>query len=1356
MKTKTTKITGIFLTLLMLVIMIGALSLTADAADGLTVTVDSAIAYGTVTASPTSAAAGDTVTLTVTPDDGYSLVPGTLKVSYGASEIKLTPDASGTCIFTMPGANATVSARFGIPNGEVYYINDSENGVTRILGNGAVSAGSWQNIIMSNVVIEEGVTTIDASAFRGLSSLESITIPASVESIGRYAFQGCASLCYITYLGTIEPTVYSNTFDVDVSVSSVIVPTDYTGTTFANIPVEKSITSTSTYAASLTTVDATTTVTTYYVTLEEAIAAAKSIEGSTVKLHKNVQFSTDLEISEGKFTIDLNGHTLTGTSINNSGELTLTGSGSYNGNVENRGRMFIGANVGGDVEAYEGKLTVIGGTVQSLVVYGEDVASLKGGTFDNLKMIIENPGPGISTEAGTKFLNKLLAYGKLYSHYDTEINKYDAEGKIVLFSGGDIVKIDAWFVSPVTVIEDDPVIPTVTAEPVDNEYTVIETAEALSVGATNKDDGGTLSYQWYSDTDGDAIGGTAIAGATDATYTPATDAVGTFYYYCVVTNSKTGFEPKSITSQAAKVTVTKATLTKADVTLDGLESTYDLYEQHVSVVALPAALDGQYVTVGYMKNEYLLPSAPSSAGEYTVVLSVKDSPNYEDVDLYYDMVINVADVTVHTMPGVEYFYNGGAHTPSVSVTLNNGLPFDPTEYGGTVSYSKNINAGIAEITVGGNFRGSCTFEIKKATPTITVSAPLDKVMPGYVMNITATTSAIDNFINATSFTVEPGEGYTTDGVKITVNDDVVIGSTITVRVSSTETENYEAAEGELVLTVDVTTVDMSAIEDDIASLREQLDTLDDTYATNADVSSKIDAIQSQIDALDAAYATNADILAIQSEIDSLKNTLATKAELNAAIDRLEGLINSNSVTVGELDSALAELELALGALDNTYAKDTELTEAIELAISTVELAIDKLENEIIPEIKEDILENTGNIGDLESSLGNVELTLDNISSAINELSLEDDRLTALISSLDTELDTLSASLDSLTGRVDTAEDEINALKSDLIAKYSLLTDLINDNASDIGAINDTLDSINSILYTLASRTEVEDEIGILNSLIDSLTDSIIQNESNINTNSDAISALNSTVRALQSTVSAQGAELAGNISALSTVLTVLETRVVQNEQAIAELGSSLDKAIYELNNAIAAGNSNVSEELEALKAALDKAKATLNAQDAINKTELLKKINEAESTLRTAVDKVAQDLETLKSALSEAIAAGDAELLGKITELSGALEDAKRALEAADKESSDALSKKIDEAKKALDEAIKSLEKDLTDLRAELEAKDRELVEKDLSIEEKADKLNTFITIVCIIASLSLCATGAFVAWFFIYRNKKM
>ena len=67
---------------------------------------------------------------------------------------------------------------------------------------------------------------------------------------------------------------------------------------------------------------------------------------------------------------------------------------------------------------------------------------------------------------------------------------------------------------------------------------------------------GTLTYQWYSNTDNSATGGTLLDGATAASYTPPITSAGTqtftTYYYCVVTNTQSG---ASAASNTAAITI---------------------------------------------------------------------------------------------------------------------------------------------------------------------------------------------------------------------------------------------------------------------------------------------------------------------------------------------------------------------------------------------------------------------------------------------------------------------------------------------------------------------------------------------------------------------------------------------------------------------------------------------------------------------------------------------------------------------------------------------------------------------------------------------------------------------------------
>jgi hypothetical protein len=112
----------------------------------------------------------------------------------------------------------------------------------------------------------------------------------------------------------------------------------------------------------------------------------------------------------------------------------------------------------------------------------------------------------------------------------------------------------------------DAVTPVINVQPQDATYGDGDTASPLSVTASVTD-GGTLSYQWYSNTADSATGGTAISGATAASYTPPITDNGTVYYYVVVTNtndSATGAKTAAVTSAVAEVKKIEGSVTHAE------------------------------------------------------------------------------------------------------------------------------------------------------------------------------------------------------------------------------------------------------------------------------------------------------------------------------------------------------------------------------------------------------------------------------------------------------------------------------------------------------------------------------------------------------------------------------------------------------------------------------------------------------------------------------------------------------------------------------------------------------------------------------------------------------------------------
>ena len=165
----------------------------------------------------------------------------------------------------------------------------------------------------------------------------------------------------------------------------------------------------------------------------------------------------------------------------------------------------------------------------------------------------------VDKQDGSGFQNVTDGTGGNTAQYTTPMTDVSMSGYtyrvIVSNMGGDATSNTAVLTVNALVNAATPII---TNQPQAATYTQNATPSALSVIAT-VNDGGILSYQWYENTADSNSGGTAISGATAASYTPSTNTVGYLYYYCTVTNTNaavSGNQTATITSNAVKVTVT--------------------------------------------------------------------------------------------------------------------------------------------------------------------------------------------------------------------------------------------------------------------------------------------------------------------------------------------------------------------------------------------------------------------------------------------------------------------------------------------------------------------------------------------------------------------------------------------------------------------------------------------------------------------------------------------------------------------------------------------------------------------------------------------------------------------------------
>ncbi|WP_290865371.1 PKD-like domain-containing protein, partial [Flavobacterium sp.] len=165
--------------------------------------------------------------------------------------------------------------------------------------------------------------------------------------------------------------------------------------------------------------------------------------------------------------------------------------------------------------------------------------------------------------------------------------------------------------------------------------------------------GTTYFYQWYSNTSNNTTSGIAITGATNATYTPSTTAVGTLYYYCVITQS--AGSGCNATSNTATVAVNLA----PTFTSQPVSST-------ICVGQTPTLLSVSYINgVGTPQYQWYSNTSNTTTGSTLLTGATNSSyspPNLINGTLYYYCIItlptggcssltsNLATVTINPIP----------------------------------------------------------------------------------------------------------------------------------------------------------------------------------------------------------------------------------------------------------------------------------------------------------------------------------------------------------------------------------------------------------------------------------------------------------------------------------------------------------------------------------------------------------------------------------------------------------------------------------------------------------------------------------------------------------------------------------
>jgi hypothetical protein len=209
-------------------------------------------------------------------------------------------------------------------------------------------------------------------------------------------------------------------------------------------------------------------------------------------------------------------------------------------------------------------------------------------------------------------------------------------------------------------------VPNITGQPQGDVSYPCNTASppALSVAVDPVLDSGTLSYQWYSNTNNSNTGGTPISGETAETYTPPTAAKGTFYYYVEVTNTISdngdgGIKVQSVYSAAAAIDITVTDAQAPNITGQPQSASYPRGTANVALTVTATGGDLSYqwyrntgnsnsggIEVGTNSSSFPLPTDTEGIFYYYVKVTNTISDNGDGGNKTATLASGPAEVTV--------------------------------------------------------------------------------------------------------------------------------------------------------------------------------------------------------------------------------------------------------------------------------------------------------------------------------------------------------------------------------------------------------------------------------------------------------------------------------------------------------------------------------------------------------------------------------------------------------------------------------------------------------------------------------------------------------------------------------------
>ena len=657
---------------------------------------------------------------------------------------------------------------------------------------------------LQTVSIPSGLTKIGSQAFFGCSSLQNVTLPASLKEIGYQAFRDCDALTSITFPDSLEKVgdqaffITTNGTNGEHTGSLTTVTFGTKVPTFLNANGEPSnYPQLFTGQNQLKTVDMS--------RCTDTVISAGLFSGLTAL--ETIIFPTGLtEIGDRAFTNCSGLKSLEfPDSLTKIGESAFSGCTgltyiSYGSGIDDIGSNAFGGCTGVKVIDLH-RATKIGEKYDNGSGNGDPAlthACIKDNQYVKYYLRTESQansvkgdlewgkgGAGKGNTTNTYYI--LTATDAVPDYTDQTITPKRAgytfgQWKEVTVNQGshDVKNVytdaDSWSLAS----------PTVTVSPASANTYVNGSPVTLTATVSERVDGFSYSYQWYSNISNSSTGGTKISNATNNTYSPDITTADTTYYYCVVTvnngsgtaSATTVVVPVTVAKQAGSVTISKD---KTTATYGDQSFTFT-YE--ASKAATVTSSNPSVATV--QDNNGAVTVTIVGAGATKISVSFGADTNYSAASDEFTLTVNKATPAISisadpaTMSGsgtVKLTVTGAPTEGSVEVTCDNGitvnndggtftatLPNQTKTYTFTASYTGAENGNYS------NKDAMCTVVVthhssssSSSNPTYSVTTP-SKSENGSV----AVSSKNARKGDTVTVTVTPDVGYQLD--KLTVTD----------------------------------------------------------------------------------------------------------------------------------------------------------------------------------------------------------------------------------------------------------------------------------------------------------------------------------------------------------------------------------------------------------------------------------------------------------------------------------------------------------------------------------------------------------------------------------------------------------